>query len=263
MTSGGSSAASSGGGPSFPAVSDAKWSLVVPFKGGPGAKSRLQGNRGPGTIGPGLRRELALGFLGDTVTAAAGAASVGCVFIVSSDPAAVMDAPNIRILPDPGQGLNAAIAAGFAFARSLNTGNPVAAVTADLPCLTAADLDYALRLAKHRQLAVVPDRHGTGTTMVSALPGVPIRPLFGHHSRDAHLLAGHSLLAIPYHSTLRADVDTLGDLAAAIQRGVGEHTWAALHSSGLLSPPPPPAGDRPESCLFQLSTVQRKSCPAF
>ena len=263
MTSGSPAAPSPGGAPSCPPGPDATWSLIVPFKGGDYAKSRLQDSRGPETIGSGLRRELALGFLGDAVAAAAAAANVGHIIIVSSDPAAVIDAAKIRMLPDPGHGLNAAIEAGFVLARTLSSGNPVAAVTADLPCLATADLEYALRCAEHRPLAVVPDRHGTGTTMISALPGVPVRPLFGHHSRDAHLLAGYSLLPIPHHSTLRADVDTLEDLAAAVRRGVGDHTRAILLASGLFSTPPPLGGERPQSCPFENPTVQRKSCPAY
>jgi 2-phospho-L-lactate guanylyltransferase len=234
MTNGGSPADASGGAPSVLANQNATWSLIVPFKGGPGAKSRLRGNAGTVTIGQALRHELALAFLRDTVTAATAAASVGRIIIVSSDPAAVMDAPKIRMLADPGRGLNAAVDAGIAFARSINSGNPVAAITADLPCLAAADLEYALGCAKHHPLTVVQDRNGTGTTMISALPGVRVRPLFGLRSRDAHLAACHNLSPVPHRSTLRADVDTLDDLAAAIRIGVGENTDAALVASGLI-----------------------------
>jgi len=262
MTSGGPAAPTSKDVLSCPPGQHAKWSLIVPFKGGADAKSRLQGHEGLEKIRPGLRRQLALGFLGDTVAAAAASASVERIIIVSSDPAAVIDAAKIWMLPDPGLGLNAAIEAGFVLARSLSSGNPVAAVTADLPCLTTADLEYALHCAEHRPLTVVPDRHGTGTTMISALPGAPIHPLFGHGSRDDHLLAGHSLLPIPHPSTLRADVDTLDDLAAAVQRGVGDRTRAALFASGLFSPPPPLDGASLQSYPFETPTVQRKSCPA-
>jgi 2-phospho-L-lactate/phosphoenolpyruvate guanylyltransferase len=255
MTTGGSVAASLGGAPSSPASQNARWSLIVPFKGGPGAKSRLRGHQGAGTLGPGLRRELALGFLADTVSAAAAAASVERIIIVSSDAAAVMKAPKIRMLADPGRGLNAAVEAGITFAQSLSSVDPVAALTADLPCLAAADLEYALQCAQHHPLTVVPDRSGTGTTMISALPGVHVRPLFGHRSRDAHLFAGHSLLPIPHGSTLRADVDTLDDLATAVQLGVGDNTRAALLASGLLWPHPPLAGGRPLSCPFENLTA--------
>jgi 2-phospho-L-lactate/phosphoenolpyruvate guanylyltransferase len=262
MTSGGSAPPSSKGALSCPPGQGAMWSLIVPFKGGDDAKSRLQGDEGLGKIRPGLRRQLALGFLRDTVAEAAASASVERIIIVSSDPGAVIDAAKIQMLPDPGLGLNAAIEAGFVLARSLRSGNPVAAVTADLPCLTTADLEYALHCAEHRPLSVVADRQGTGTTMISALPGAPVHPLFGHGSRDAHLLAGHSLLPVPQSSTLRADVDTLDDLAAAVQRGVGDRTRTVLFASALFSAPPPLDGESLQSYPLEKPTVQRKSCPA-
>jgi 2-phospho-L-lactate guanylyltransferase len=234
----------------------------VPFKGGPQAKSRLQAHGWPGALGAGFRLELALGFLADTVSAAAAAPSVRNIVIVSSDPAATICGPKIRMLADPGEGLNAAVEAGFAFARSLSSVDPVAALTADLPCLTAVDLEFALERAGHHPLVVVPDRHGTGTTMISALPGVSVRPRFGHRSRAAHLTAGHNLLPIPQDSTLRADVDTIEDLAAAIRIGVGDHTRAALRASGLILPDPPPGGGGRLPSPSDNLTPQRKSCPA-
>lgn len=263
MSSGSPPAPSSGDNASAAAVPDVRWSLILPFKGGHNAKSRLNGDSWPVTIDPDLRHELALGFLRDTVTAAAAATSVERIIIVSSDPAAALDTPKIQMLPDPGHGLNAAITAGFAFARSLNSRNPVAAVTADLPCLATPDLEDALGYAKHHPLAVVPDRYGTGTTMLTAQPGVPVRPLFGHHSLNAHLLAGHTLLPVPRRSTLRADVDTVEDLAAATEKGVGDYTRTALSASGHLRTLLPPAGDSPLAFPFERPTMQRKSCPAF
>ncbi|KQR74420.1 hypothetical protein ASF98_21880 [Arthrobacter sp. Leaf337] len=263
MTNGGSPANASGGGPIIPGNQNASWALIVPFKGGSGAKSRLRGSAGTVTIDPPLRRELALGFLRDTVAAAAAAASVGRIIIVSSDPGAVMSHPKIRMLEDQGLGLNAAVDAGIEFARSLDRAIPVAAITADLPCLTAADLDYALECAGHQPLTVVQDRNGTGTTMISALPGARVRPLFGYRSRDAHIAAAHHLSPIPHGSTLRADVDTVDDLAAAIRVGVGENTRAVLICSRFQSSQPARAGDGAFPRLSENLIVQRKSCPAF
>ncbi|RAM37342.1 2-phospho-L-lactate guanylyltransferase [Arthrobacter globiformis] len=263
MISSGSGVAPAGGGLPIWASRDAKWTLVVPFKGGPNGKSRLQGNLGTDRLGPGLRREIALGFLRDTVTAAAAAANVAHIIVVSSDPATVMDAGKIQMLPDPGQGLNGAVKAGFAFARSLGV-TPVAAITADLPCLEVRDLEYALEGAKHHSLGIVPDLDGTGSTMISALPGAPVNPCFGPHSRAGHQHAGHRLLPIPRSSTLRADVDTLEDLASAIERGVGAHTRAALLASGLFPARPVPlGGEHRQIRLLANPSVQRKSCPAF
>jgi len=263
MSTGGFTGAFPGGMHSSPACPGDKWSLVVPFKGGPSAKSRLQGDEGTETIPSALRRQLALGFLADTVAAAAAAANVGRIIIISSDPAAVINAPKVLMLQDSGHGLNAAIDAGFIYARSLSSTDPVAAVTADLPRLTTAELEYALQSARHQSLAIVPDRDGSGTTMITALPGVHVSPLFGPGSRDAHTRAGHRLLPIPGDSTLRMDVDTVEDLVAAVQEGVGEHTRAALLASGIFPPHPLFGGHSFHSCPSEIVTEKRKPCPAF
>jgi 2-phospho-L-lactate guanylyltransferase len=215
------------------------WTIVIPFKGGSNAKSRL-GNLGHvRSSGPVLRRELALAFLEDTVRAAATAKGVARIIVVSSDPAPVETGGDALFLPDPGQGLNAAVEAGIAYARTLDSLAPVAALTADLPCLRPRDLEEALDQARHHRLAVVPDRHGTGTTMISALPYVAVSAQFGTGSCAAHIRAGHSVLALPENSTLRADIDTVDDLADAVRRGVGDHTRDALQAAGSGARPGP------------------------
>jgi 2-phospho-L-lactate guanylyltransferase len=143
--------------------------------------------------------------------------------------------PDIILLADPGQGLNAAVARGIAWARSVAPGNPVAALTGDLPCLLSEDLAAGLEAARRHRLAVVPDRSGTGSTMISALSGVPVTPHFGAQSCRAHVLAGHRPLTVPGFSTLRADVDTLEDLDQALRRGVGQHTRAVGPRSPALA----------------------------
>ncbi|MFD1210773.1 2-phospho-L-lactate guanylyltransferase [Arthrobacter sp. GCM10027362] len=217
------------------------WTIVVPFKGGAAAKSRLglATKEGPG-FSPGMRHEIAMAFLRDTVTAALAVPGVANIVVVSSDPALVTAVPGIVLVADPGRGLNAAAAAGISWARRQEPNRAVAVLTGDLPCLAPRDLAAALEAARHHPLSVVPDRHGTGTTMVSALPGTELIPRFGPHSYDAHLRAGHTVLPVPAGSTVRHDVDTLHDLARALQHGVGGHTRAALPPSW----PRPHAGHR-------------------
>lgn len=211
------------------------WTIVVPFKGGTAAKTRLGHGCGASTgLAPGLRRQLALAFLRDTVAAAAAVPAVAAIAVVSSDPAVATALPGTFLLPDPGHGLNAAAAAGIAWARTRDHQAPTAVLTADLPCLRPPDLAAALDLARQHPLALVPDRHGTGTTLISALPGIPVTPHFGPHSRQAHHRAGHTLLPVPAESTLRADVDTPADLARALRHGVGMSTeFAAARHRGL------------------------------
>lgn len=217
------------------------WTIVVPFKGGTTAKSRL-GYATAGVAGfrPDVRRALALAFLCDTVAAARAVPAVGSIVIVSSDPALVTAVPDIALVADPGQGLNAAVTAGISWAGRQDPGNAVAALAGDLPCLRPRDLAAALAAARRHPLSLVPDRHGTGTTLITALPGVPVTPFFGPGSCDAHLRAGHTILPIPADSTLRQDVDTPGDLDQALRRGAGSHT-----RSTVLRPLPRAYGGRP------------------
>jgi 2-phospho-L-lactate guanylyltransferase len=202
---------------------------VVPFKGGTLAKSRL-GHPGEGGAGllPEHRRRLALAFLRDTVAAARAVEGVDRLAVVSSDPAVRTILPGVTVVADPGQGLNAAVEAGITWARKAHSG-PVAALTGDLPCLRPRDLSAALEMARGLPLAVVPDREGTGSTLITAAPGVPVTPRFGPGSYDAHRRAGHAVLSLPLDSPLRQDVDTVADLRRALERGAGMTTeFAAL-----------------------------------
>lgn len=210
------------------------WTIVVPFKGGAAAKSWLgHGTTGVPGFRPDVRHRLALAFLRDTVAAAAAVPDVARVIIISSDQALVTAIPGIVLVADPGQGLNAAAAAGIEWARDQDQDRPVAVLTGDLPCLNPLDLDVALDLAARHPLSLVPDRHGTGTTLLTALPGTTVTPRFGPHSCEAHIRTGHIVLPLPAASTLRHDVDTPDDLDQALRSGVGSHT----RSTVLRSPP--------------------------
>lgn len=206
-----------------------RWTIVVPFKGGAAAKSRLgQGPTGVPGFRSDVRRQLALAFLCDTVGAAAAVPDVARVIVVSSDPALVAAVPGIVLVSDPGQGLNAAAAAGIQWARKQDPDRAVAILAGDLPCLEPGDLTVALALAARHPLSLVPDRHGTGTTLLTAQPGTEVTPRFGQHSCDAHRRLGHTVLPLPTASTLRHDVDTIADLDLAMGIGVGGYTRSTV-----------------------------------
>lgn len=194
------------------------WSVVVPVKALGAAKSRLRADRPLGDISG-----LALAFAVDTVTAALAAASVREVVVVSSDPdvAERMRALGARLVADPGSGLDAAASAGIAACDG-----PIAVLTGDLPALRPTELDAALRRAESSPLAVVPDREGSGTTMITAHEPGSLHPRFGVGSHARHVAAGH--VDIDAGESLRADVDTEHDLRHAVGLGVGPATVAAL-----------------------------------
>ncbi|MHA7985818.1 coenzyme F420-0:L-glutamate ligase [Rathayibacter sp. CAU 1779] len=196
-----------------------RWTVIVPFKGGVGAKSRFAAE-------PGVdRRLLSAAFLTDTLHAVRGSRSVESVIVVSGEPGlsdtlgALVDA----VVPDPAMGLNAAVAAGVAAARAAHPGTFAAVLVGDLPALLPDDLDAALGLAVEaarcgHPYAFVPDHDGTGTTVITAAPGAAVSSRFGRDSRAHHADAGYHELVVPAGSSLRLDIDDVATLRGAVDR---------------------------------------------
>jgi 2-phospho-L-lactate/phosphoenolpyruvate guanylyltransferase len=189
--------------------------LVIPVKGGAAGKSRLG-------AGQSLAEAIAL----DTVEAARAATGVGELIVVGSLAEAL---PGVRVTADPGYGLIAAIGAGLALA---DESGPTAVLLGDLPALRPEDLDTALVAASEHHWAFVPDAEGGGTTLVVAAAGLPHSLRFGENSAEEHRRAGYVDLTAGDAGpalrldTLRRDVDTADDLAAARALGLGNRTRA-------------------------------------
>ena len=192
-----------------PAAQVATWIAVIPFKGAPAGKSRMSAS-----FDSKSRAELANAFLLDTVAAVLAIPSIEQVLIVSDAPPPALP-DRVRTIPDPGRGLNAAVAFGVDSARELDAQCGVVVLTAALPLLTAAGLKDALGRASAHSLAVVADKDGMGTTMLFAAAGVTLEPQFGVDSLAAHLALGHQPLEVS--ATLRFDVDTAADLDRAVR----------------------------------------------
>src|SRR3984893_1773896 len=232
------------------------WTVLLPVKVLARAKSRLA------VLAGDRRRELALVLASDTVTAVLGCPEVARVVVVTSDPVAgpllaalgaivVADEPADRsdrsdrsdrlgtpgtldgagaapLLGDLGVQdlLNAALRHGAAVAARRWPGTGLAALTADLPAMSPAELATALRAAGTVPggAAFVPDAAGVGTTMYAVPPGGECLPLFGGASRARHAAAGATELAIADTTGLRRDVDTPDDLREALKLGAGPFT---------------------------------------
>ena len=223
------------------------WTVLLPVKVLARAKSRLA------VLAGDRRRELALALASDTVTAVLACPEVARVVVVTSDPAAgpllaalgaiiVADEPADRsdrlgtrgsadaagIAPDLGiqDLLNAALRHGAAVAARRWPGTGLAALTADLPAMSPAELATALHAAGTVPggAAFVPDAAGVGTTLYAVPPGGEFLPLFGGASRARHAAAGATELALTGITGLRRDVDTPDDLREALALGVGPFT---------------------------------------
>ncbi|QWT22763.1 2-phospho-L-lactate guanylyltransferase [Subtercola sp. PAMC28395] len=206
------------------------WVVVVPVKGSTESKTRLAA---AWTMEAGFsgeqRRELALAFALDAVTAIAAAAEVREVIVVTGDAVAAVALAGLGaiLVDDPRAGLNGAITAGIAEARLRHPDAMVAAMTADLPALTTADVEDVLEAAAGHPLAFVADEQGTGTTTITAKPGVTVVPRFGQHSAHAHADSGMVRLVVRSGSTARQDVDTPEDLHR-LRGSFGPHTSQLL-----------------------------------
>ncbi|MCC3651494.1 MULTISPECIES: 2-phospho-L-lactate guanylyltransferase [Streptomyces] len=200
------------------------WSLVIPLKPLAVAKSRLAD-----AAGEELRPGLALAFAQDTVAAAAAAPGVRDVVVVTDDRLAGAELARLgaRVLPDPpGAGLNPALAHGARAVRARRPDAPVAVLNADLPALRPAELARVLSAAAAFPRSFLADAVGTGTTFLSASPGVELAPAFGGPSRNRHRRSGAVEITVTGVDSVRRDVDTGEDLRAALRLGVGIRTAA-------------------------------------
>ncbi|MFM9366552.1 2-phospho-L-lactate guanylyltransferase [Streptomyces sp. Da 82-17] len=207
------------------------WSLVIPLKPLTRAKSRLAA-----AADALLRPSLALAFAQDTVAAALAARAVRDVVVVTDDARAGRELATLgaRVVRDePGGGLNAALSHGARAARALRPTAAVAALNADLPALRPPELTRVLDYARAFPRAFLPDAAEIGTTLLCAAPGVPLAPEFGGASRARHTASGAVEIPLLDVASVRQDVDTPDDLAAALALGVGRYTAAAA-APGLL-----------------------------
>jgi 2-phospho-L-lactate guanylyltransferase len=210
------------------------WSVVVPAKRLPLAKTRLTPLPADMAGPPETAHDrLVLALLADTVAAALASPAVAGVLVVTDDPAAAAAVTGLgaRTVPDePDAGLNPALAHG---ARATG-GAAVAALSSDLPALRPAELTAALAAAEVRVgrggRCFVADAQGSGTTLLTAA-GTDLSPAFGAGSARRHTAGG----AVPLTGRwpgLARDVDTPGDLQAALALGVGPRTAALLAGTG-------------------------------
>jgi 2-phospho-L-lactate guanylyltransferase len=205
------------------------WTVIVPVKSTARAKSRI-------LLDPPVRRALARAMALDTVSAVLAAGPAGRTVVVVEDqpdgaPFAELAGPQVFVTRTAE--LNAAIRDGLAFLGPAAQG-PVAVVPADLPSLTPGELADALDQAARHPRSVVPDRAGTGTTLLAARSGALLRPRYGPDSFARHRRDGAVPLDVPETSGLRRDVDQVDDL----RRVTGARTLAVLDTLDRCGPQP-------------------------
>lgn len=189
-----------------------RWTVLVPLRALPSAKSRLAAS-----VPADVFERLVDAIRADTLAAVHAAAPVARVVVIGDR------AGDGITLVQTHTGLNGALRDGAAHARAHWPADGVAALVGDLPALRSDELAAALTAAAAYPAAFVADQPGTGTTLLTARPDARLDPRFGEGSAVRHAALAAALPAGP---GLRHDVDTADDLAAAALVGLGEHTAA-------------------------------------
>ncbi len=191
---------------------------VVPVKRFAVAKSRLD----PG-VEETRKPDLVAAMVADVLEAIGSARLIERTIVVSQEPRAaeLAAAAGADLLSDFDDANHSAAAlAGIAAAEAAGAGC-VALLPGDCPLLDPRELDKMLTGVPDPYVAVIPDRHGTGTNALVLAPPRAIEPSFGEGSRERHVAAARAA-GIPYGveelPSLGLDLDTPADIVALTMR---------------------------------------------
>lgn len=177
--------------------------IIVPMRPLAEAKSRLGA-----ALAPQARAALALGMFRHVLDTAQRFAPT---HVISRDPALLALAA--QPLREVGRGLNPALEQA---AAQLGGPEPILALSADLPLLSADDLQAMLGLLGEADVVAAPDRAGTGTNALLLTRPGRIAYAFGEGSLAAHRAAAAAnglRFALCERAGLATDIDRPEDLA--------------------------------------------------
>jgi 2-phospho-L-lactate guanylyltransferase len=183
------------------------------------------------------REALVAAMFEDVLEAIGEARAIERTIVVTDEPRAAEAglAAGADVTPDPGGGHSEAALAGVARASELGAECAVL-LPIDCPLLDPRELERLLTGLPKRFVAVVPDRHGTGTNALVLAPPDAIRPAFGEGSRARHVAAARDA-GIPYAvdepASLALDLDTPADVVA-LTRELEAHPGRARRTAKAL-----------------------------
>jgi 2-phospho-L-lactate guanylyltransferase len=210
-----------------------KATAILPVKRFAAAKQRL----GAG-FDEERRMPLIEAMLSDVLEAIAAARMVERTIVVTGEAAAseMATAAGAAVIDDPGDaGQPEATLLGIAAAGAAGAAS-VVLLPGDCPLLDPRELDRLLTGVPDRYVAIVPDRHGTGTNALVLSPPDAIRPAFGEGSCERHVEAARAA-GVPFGierlDSLALDIDTPADIVALTReieggRGRAPNTAKAL-----------------------------------
>lgn len=210
-----------------------KATAVLPVKRFGMAKQRLAEG-----IDEERRAELAAAMLADTLEAIAAARAIERTIVVTTEPRAGESAraAGAEVLSDfADEGHSEAALAGIGAAQAAGAAC-VVLLPIDCPLLSPRELDRLLTGVPERYVAVVPDRHGTGTNALALSPPDAIRPAFGEGSCARHVAAAREA-GIPFSveelPSLGLDLDTPADVVS-LTRELASHPNRARRTAKAL-----------------------------
>ena len=136
------------------------------------------------SLAPSARIHLVRSMLAAVLSAAGGAQTVRQVIVVSPERDSVP--AEIPVLADTGEGLNSALTQAHQVLRKFGC-REVVILPADLPDITASEIDSLVRAGRSGGFAIAPDAAGEGTNALCLVSPLPFRFQFGAHSRRLHL----------------------------------------------------------------------------
>ena len=189
--------------------------VILPVKSFANAKQRL-GDR----FGGPEREVLAAAMVEDVLNELA-RTELGPLVVVSGEPRALaraVDAGASTVVDEHESGQSAAALLGLARARELGCERALL-VPGDCPLIDARELGELMARAESLDVAIVPDRHGTGTNALALAPEGGFEPQFGPRSCARHVEQAsakglfHEVIRVP---CLELDVDTREDASALV-----------------------------------------------
>ena len=163
-------------------------------------------------LAPPARLDLVRSMLNAVLKAAGNAQTVHQVIVISPERDTVP--AEIPVLADTGESLNSALMQAHTVLRELGC-HEVVVLPADLPMITAAEIDELVRAGRTGGFALASDAPGIGTNALCLVSTQPFRFQFGPDSRRLHLQEARLLGASPQELQLPGlefDVDSPTDL---------------------------------------------------
>jgi 2-phospho-L-lactate guanylyltransferase len=170
-------------------------------------KTRLSGS-----LAPPARIQLVRSMLAAVLSAAGAARTLSQLIVVSPERDSIPE--EVPVLADTGRCLNSALTEAHRMLRKFGC-REVVILPADLPNITAADIDGLVRSGRSGGFAIAPDADGTGTNALCLVSPHPFRFQFGPDSRRLHLAEAIRLGFTPQvirTPGLEFDVDSPTDL---------------------------------------------------